>query len=522
MMHTNWTGRVLLALSLALVGTTPLTAQTQAKRPPNILIILSDDVGYGEYGFQGNKQIPTPHIDSIAKNGVRFTQGYVSGPYCSPTRAGLLTGRYQTRYGHEFNGQGENFGLPLSERTIADMLRAMGYSTCVVGKWHLGAETRFHPAKRGFDEFYGTLANTPFYQPKNFVDSRKSPEVEKINDPNFYTTDAYADRAVDWIERNKSKPWLLYLPFNAQHAPLQAPKKYLDRFPNIKEKNRQLFAAMMSAMDDAVGRVLAKIRDIGQEENTLIIFLSDNGGPTAQTTSSNGPLRGFKATTLEGGVRVPFCMQWKGKIPAGKTYEHPIIQLDVLPTCLAAAGGKSDPALKLDGVNLLPYLQGENKAKPHDVLYWRFGEQWAIRKGDHKLVVSRIDGPEPRLFNLADDIGEAKDLAMKQPEKLKELKMLYDTWNAQQAKPLWPAAGLKKKKKDKKEIETSFDLSGLREPFQVRHVSARGTIASQSASNQFRERLTRLTLPYGRGSDQKVTSDNRPDTSPSSPCRVRR
>jgi arylsulfatase A-like enzyme len=216
--------------------------------------------------------------------------------------------------------------------------------------------------RRGFDEFYGTLANTPYFHPTQFVDSRVSPDVQEVEDDAFYTTDAYAARAVDWLGKHKDTPWFLYVPFNAQHAPLQAPQKYLDRFPHIADEKRRLFAAMMSAMDDAVGRILGKVRELGQEKDTLIVFLSDNGGPTRSTTSSNGPLRGFKATTWEGGVRVPFCMQWTGTIPAGTTYEHPIIQLDILPTALAAAGVKADPAWKLDGVDLMPYLTGKQRA----------------------------------------------------------------------------------------------------------------------------------------------------------------
>jgi arylsulfatase A-like enzyme len=446
MISPRW---LVVPVALAATALAAAPVHAQAKKQPNILLILCDDVGYGEFGFQGKKDIPTPHIDSIARSGVRFTQGYVSGPYCSPTRAGLLTGRYQTRYGHEFNGQGPKFGLPLSERTIADLLKGLGYATCCVGKWHLGFEPQFAPTKRGFDEFYGTLANTPFYEPKNFVDSRLSTEVRKVDDPKFYTTTAYAERAVDWLDKHRKGPWFLYLPFNAQHAPLQAPESYLLKFEHIKDEKRRTFAAMMSAMDDAVGRVLAKVREMGQEEDTLIIFLSDNGGPTQQTSSNNGPLRGFKATTLEGGVRVPFCIQWKGRLPAGKVYEHPIIQLDLLPTCVTAAGGKIDPAWKLDGVDLLPYLTGANKAGPHETLYWRFGKQWAVRHGDWKLVVSSIDGSEPRLFNLADDIGEAKDLIAQEPQRAKELRALYEAWNAEQAAPLWQPAAVKKKAKKK-------------------------------------------------------------------------
>src|SRR5262245_38333462 len=428
---------ILFALIVSSLG-----FRIEAHAKPNVIIFLSDDVGYGEYGFQGNTQIPTPNIDSIAKGGVRFTQGYVSGPYCSPTRAGLMTGRYQTRFGHEFNAGGanglsENFGLPLSETTIASRMKELGYATCAVGKWHLGGRPDYLPMKRGFDEFFGTVANTPFFNPPNFIDSRKSNQLSPVVDDKFYTTDSYGERAVDWIEKHKNGPFLLYLPFNAQHAPLQATEKYLSRFPNIADENRRIFAAMMSAMDDAVGRVLGKIREIGQEENTLIFFLCDNGGPTAQTTPSNFPLRGFKATTWEGGVRVPFCVQWKGKIPAGKTYENPIIQLDILPTAIAAAGGKVDPSWRLAGVDLLPYLTGENRNKPHESLYCRFGEEWATRHGDYKLVVGNEPGSpaakdkSAELINLAADIGESKNRAASQPEKVNALKALWGKWNAE-------------------------------------------------------------------------------------------
>ena len=426
------------ALILSIVLTAPSFALGAEARKPNVLVILSDDVGWGEYGFQDGKDIPTPNIDSIAKNGVRCTQGYVSGPYCSPTRAGFLTGRYQTRFGHEFNSVGNQSGLSLKETTIADRLRAQGYATCAIGKWHLGAKPDFRPTKRGFDEFFGTLNNTPYYHPTQFVDSRISDDVRAIDDDSFYTTEAYTDRAIDWLDKQKEKPWFLYVPFNAQHAPLAAPQKYMDRFPDIADRTRRTFAAVMSALDDGVGRILAKVRERGEEENTLIVFFSDNGGPTRSTTSSNGPLRGFKATTWEGGIRVPFCMQWKGVFPAGKTYEHPIIQLDLLPTALAATGAAIDPAWKLDGVDLRPYLTGVRTEAPHKTLYWRFGDQWAIRHGDWKLLVANEGSGKPELYDLANDIGESTDLAAKQPDRVKELQALWDTWNAEQAPPIVP------------------------------------------------------------------------------------
>lgn len=437
-----------------------VTWQADAADKPNLVIFYADDLGWGETGAFGNKDIPTPHIDSLAKNGVKFPQGYVAATYCSPSRAGVLTGRYPTRFGHEFNSVANKTGLHLNETTLAERLKSLGYATACIGKWHLGGGPEYRPTKRGFDEFFGTLANTPFFHPTNFVDSRISDDVRKIEDGSFYTTDAYADRSVDWIEKNKSKPMFLYLPYNAQHAPLEAPKKYLDRFPNITDEKRKLFAAMMSAMDDAIGRVLTKIREIGQEENTLYFFIGDNGGPTQSTTSQNGGLRGFKMTTFEGGPRVPFLAQWKGKLPAGKSYEFPVLNLDVLPTIVAAAGGKVDSAWKLDGVDLMPYLTGANKSRPHETLYWRYGPQWGIRHGDFKLVVSKGGSGEPELYNLAADFAESKDLASSQPAKAKELQSLWNKWSAEQAEPSAPDGPGKKanngadKKKKKKATTT--------------------------------------------------------------------
>jgi arylsulfatase A-like enzyme len=430
-------GAAAAVFTLAAVVTATLASAAEGSKP-NIVIILADDLGWGELGAQGNTEILTPHIDSIAANGVKFTQGYVSGQYCSPTRAGLLTGRYQTRFGHEFNegeGRGVSFGLPVEEKTMADRLKAEGYATVAIGKWHLGREPQFRPTKRGFDEFYGTLTNTAFYNPM-LLDSRKSEDPVRVEDDSFYTTDAYAVRAVEWIDAHKADPFFLYLPFNAQHAPLQAPKEYLDRFPQLKGK-RKTFAAMMSAMDDAVGDVLGALDKNGLTENTLVVFLADNGGPTPTTTSKNDPLRGTKSTTLEGGVRVPFYMQWEGHLPAGKVYENPVIQLDLLPTALAAAGAKPQATDELDGVNLLPYLDGSAEGQPHESLFWRFGPQWAVRHGDWKLVASRPDQLETRLFNLAEDIGEAKDLKTEHPEKVAELKGLWDKWNKKNVEAKW-------------------------------------------------------------------------------------
>lgn len=431
------------ALIVCLVGLMPIPINA-ADTKPNFLVILADDVGWGEFGFQGGTDIPTPNIDSIAAHGVRFTQGYVSCPVCSPSRAGLMTGRYQTRFGHESNSGLKKLGLDVREQTIADRLKSLGYSTCAVGKWHLGEVAKYHPLKRGFDEFFGTLANTSYFHPSLFVDSRQSSNVMSIEGDQFYTTEQYGLRVTDWIEKHQSEPWFVYLPFNAQHNPMEAPQSYLDRFPQIRDKKRRTFAAMMSAMDDGVGRILTKIRELGQEEKTMIVFLSDNGGPSKSTTSSNLPLRGVKAMTWEGGIRVPFCMQWKGHLPEGKVYEQPVIQLDLHPTIVTAAGGKIESNWKLDGVNLLPYLTGENSGQPHESLFWRYGNQWAVRHGDHKLVVAEGGGAQPGLYDLAKDIEEQHDLAADEPEKVKQLQAMYDAWNAEQATPNSPMEPAKK------------------------------------------------------------------------------
>ncbi|QIF03994.1 sulfatase-like hydrolase/transferase [Roseimicrobium sp. ORNL1] len=431
----------------------PATASAESKKP-NVLVILADDLGYGETSIQGNPQIPTPNIDSIGKNGVRFTSGYVSGPYCSPTRAGLFTGRYQQRFGHEFNpgpaqAAGQAVGLPVEEKTIGDRFKEAGYTTGWFGKSHLGYEPQFHPLKRGFDEFYGFLGGAHDYFDAG---GDKANPILKGTEPVQsieYTTESFAKEAVSFIDKNKEKPWFVYLPFNAVHGPLQATEKYLARFANIEDQKRRTFAAQLSAMDDAIGTVLEKIRAQGQEENTLIFFFADNGGPTPQTTSQNGPLRGFKAQTWEGGIRVAWLAQWKGHIPAGQVDDRPVIQLDILPTALAAVGVEAKPEWKLDGVNLLPYITGEKKDVPHDALYWRFGPQIAIRKGAWKLVKganpeskpldrrggANVEGAE--LYNLDKDIGETNNLAASEPEKVKELAAEWEKWNSELVAPKW-------------------------------------------------------------------------------------
>jgi len=413
-----------------------------AAEKPNLLFIVGDDMGYADVGFHGCRDIPTPNLDALARSGVKFSNGYVSGPYCSPTRAGLMTGRYQQRFGHEFNPSG-NGGLPLGEKTIADHLKTAGYATGLVGKWHLGSDAAMHPQRRGFDEFYGFLAGAHSYFDAAKI-MRGTEQVDKID----YTTDAFGREAVAFIERHRSHPWFLYLAFNAVHTPMHATDDRLAKFPDVSNKQRRTYDAMLLAMDEAIGLVCTKLSETGLDRNTLLIFISDNGGPTMPGVTVNGsrndPLRGSKRTTLEGGIHVPFLVSWPGRIKPG-IYDKPVIQLDLTATALSLAGVRAE---NLDGVDLLPYLDGKNPSDPHDALYWRFGLQMAIRQGDYKLVRydSNVDTQtgaprQPitpaRLYNLANDLGEAKDLSAEMPEKVLELKRKWDAWNATLVTPLW-------------------------------------------------------------------------------------
>ena len=426
-------------------------------RRPNIVLIVADDMGYADVGFHGSRDIPTPHLDALARGGIRFTDAYVSGPYCSPTRAGLMSGRYPQRFGHEFNPANQ-LGLPLDQTTMADRLRTAGYRTALLGKWHLGSAGPLHPMERGFDEFFGFLGGEHSYLDAMPAGGRPVFDGRTPVQGMGYLTDELADRAVEFIGRNRSRPFFLYLAFNAVHTPMQATEKYLSRFAHIADEQRRTYAAMLSAMDDGIGRTLTALRGAGLEEHTLIFFFSDNGGPTMPTTtvngSSNAPLRGSKRQTWEGGIRVPFVIQWKGHLAGGQADSRPIIQLDVLPTALAAAGVEVRSDWKLDGVDLLPFLTGKTAGTPHDELYWRLGGTMAIRKGDWKLVKTN-EGPlrdtDPAvlsdlstagLYNLADDIGETKNLAAAYPDKAKELAEAWWRWNKGLVRPLWgPSPG---------------------------------------------------------------------------------
>jgi arylsulfatase A-like enzyme len=426
-------------LSLGLIDSR-LSAQG-AQQPPNIVLIVADDLGYGELGCYGGQEIPTPHINSLATNGVRCSSGYVSCPVCSPTRAGLLTGRYQQRFGHEFNpGPIQNEandarGLPPDQRTIADRLREVGYVTGLVGKWHLGSQSDRQPQRRGFDEFFGFLGGAHSYV--NAQGDKRNPIMRgtKAIDEGEYLTAALAREAGAFIDRHAKQPFFLYLAFNAVHAPLEAPQPLIDQFSKLEPAKRRTFAAMLTSLDAAVGDVLHKLASLQLTDNTLIFFLSDNGGPTRMTTSENGPLRGFKGEVYEGGIRVPFLVQWKGRLPAGLVYDQPVISLDVMPTAMAAAGAPLSADAPVDGVNLLPYLSNNQTEPPHVDLYWRYGDQWAIRRGAWKL--EHCDEAGAQLYDLANDIGESRNVAGEQPELVRQLKDSWNAWSSQLTEPLW-------------------------------------------------------------------------------------
>jgi arylsulfatase A-like enzyme len=414
--------------------------QGEERKWPNIIIIIGDDMGYADIGCHGCKDIATPNIDSIARTGVRFTNGYVSCGVCSPTRAGLVTGRYQQRFGHEFNpgapreGLKEGVGLPLTEVTIADVLKSAGYTTGIVGKWHLGDAPHFHPLKRGFNEFFGFLGGSHSYTDPGLGSANPIMRGTESVDEREYLTDAFTRDAVAFIERHRDRPFFLYLAYNAVHAPLETPKRYQSKFEQISDPRRRVYAGMMTAMDEGVGSVLGKLKELGIGENTLVFFFSDNGGPTQGNGSNNGLLRATKATLYEGGIRVPFMIQWPRRLKGGQIYEHSVISLDILPTAAAAAGARLPKDRKLDGINLLPYLAGEKKTAPHEMLFWRTGQNHAVRKGNWKLVT--MSG-ETGLFDLASDIGESRDLKAEKPDVVKELEKAFEKWNSQMVEPLW-------------------------------------------------------------------------------------
>ena len=436
---------------------------------PNVVIILADDLGYADISTYGIKRINTPNIDRIAKSGVAFTDGYSAAPVCSPSRAGLNTGRHPDRFGFEFNnGPAQrdielNLGIPKDEIILAKALKGQGYHTGLIGKWHLGSNDDFYPTNRGYDEFVGFLTGaTSYINPKApgvivskpdgsqaIPPAKRTPpnriiegaERKFIDNEDRYLTEYLGERAVDYIKRNAAldTPYFLFAAFNAPHDPLMTMQKYYDRFPQIQDEGMRVYASMISALDDQVGAIVDAVEASGENNNTIIYFMSDNGcAAYIKGICDCQPLRGGKLSHYEGGTRVPFMMRWPGHVEGGQVYRKVVSTMDVFTTSLTAAGGSLPNDRVFDGVDLMPYLAGKNAGIPHDQLAWRRTPNASIRKGDWKMWKD-LSGKFTYLFNLKDDPNEANNLADKEPAKLKELTDAFNQWARDMKDPAWPS-----------------------------------------------------------------------------------
>jgi len=422
---------------------------------PNILLIVSDDHGFADVGFQGCRDIPTPNLDRLAGEGIHCTNGYVTHPFCSPTRAALMTGRYQQRFGHENNPYYDPSdhieGLPMTEKLLPEFLRPAGYVTGWIGKWHLGAAPEFAPEKRGFAETFGFIGGG-----HHFLNWQVKPGVEyfipieRDGQPvevKEHLTLAFGHEATAYVQRHKAEPWFLYLAFNAPHVPEEPTPERLARFASIADPKRRAYAAQVSLLDDAIGEVLAALKETGQQQRTLVFFFSDNGGPIGKISngSQNTPLRAGKGTLYEGGMHVPFVISMPGTLQAGH-YEQPVSSVDVFATTLALAGVPMPTDKPYDSIDLMPYLIGKKTGSPHDRLFWRMAaKNWAMRQGNDKFI--HRNGAEPELYNLGTDLSETTDLAGMRPDDMARLAAIVNEWNKQLIPPVFPGLGPARKQK---------------------------------------------------------------------------
>lgn len=437
--------RLMLAAALMMVA-----SHCMAADKPNIILLFADDAGYGDFGFHGSRHFQTPNLDRLAKSGVRFSQFYVTGETCGPSRAGLLSGQYQQRFGYEeinvpgimspnSSLLGDEMGLPTDLKTMGDYMQGLGYHTGVFGKWHMGVADRYHPLKRGFNEFYGFRGGArsffAYQDPKSIPhENWMERDFENYQEPEGYVTNVLADETCSFIDRNKDKPFFAYVSFTAVHTPMQADPDDREMFPEL-EGDRRTAAQMTFAMDRACGQIMEKLEAEGLAENTIVVFSNDNGGPMDKNGSSNFPLSGVKGTQLEGGIRVPGVISWPAKLKADGVYEMPASTLDLIPTFIAAGGGDPTAMEGLDGVNLLPHLAGESETRPHQTMHWKMETRAAIRDGDWKLM--RFPDRPAELFNLVEDPAEQNDLASEKPDLVRELFKKQFAWELELDRPLF-------------------------------------------------------------------------------------
>jgi len=445
-------------LLLSVLSLLVISCKSSLENAPNIIIIISDDQGYADVGFHGSKEIFTPNIDRIASNGVVFTQGYVSYAVCSPSRAGLITGKYQNRFGYTRNillaPKDSLMGLPLSEQTLPDVLNNVDYKTKAIGKWHLGAHESLVPERRGFDEFFGFLIGGHRYFPEDLTLNDLSEARRQMDgyitriydngkriDTKKYLTEELSDNAVKFIEDNSSDPFFLYLSYNAPHTPLQATAMDLERNSHIEVEKRRTYAAMVSSMDDGIGLILDKLEEKKITDNTIVIFFSDNGGVEWYNFSDNGILRGIKGDFYEGGIRVPFTMQWPSKIKPGTIYDKPIIALDVFATVASAASAEKYIRNDIDGVDILPYITGEKSGLPHKYLYWQNPDKDIDVVRDERYKYIRIE-EEEYIFDLKNDISEEKNIINSSKPIYDRLKSQFKEWEKEMIDPVFMDLGM--------------------------------------------------------------------------------
>lgn len=416
---------------------------------PNIILILSDDAGYADFSFQSNRLISTPNIDNIANQGVKFSDAYVTGAVCSPSRAGMLTGINQAKFGQiynfvknvKYNLPLDSVGIPVDQKLIGDYLKPMGYTTGIVGKWHEGFAERFHPNNRGFDYFWGFLwGSSPYLSGQATLVQENAKSIAPKEIP--YMTDAIGNQALKFIDEQATKPFFLYVSFNAPHTPMQAKPELLEKYKGKFDSNgRALNAAMTESMDENVGRILAKLEELRLTENTLIVFTNDNGGQTVQSFADNYPLRGRKGEVYEGGIRVPMAMKWPGKVKAGTISNIPVSTLDFLPTFINAAGDRASRYPGLEGNDLIKLLNYRKSSRLSErTFYWDIGYgNAAIRQGKWKMTFLR--GKSPELFDLGNDISESVNVYAQYPEIGKKLNKKFDRWKSLLPAPVWIPIG---------------------------------------------------------------------------------